>query len=60
MNKAEKLELIRDLHDRLEALYEAGQDDEAEELEREHWWIFNHDRNGNWIGGTRNEDGWTP
>lgn len=57
---AEELAYIRKIHDQLEALDAAGKDDEAEAFFKKHRPAFEYDRNGKFIGGMNNENGWTP
>ena len=57
---AEELAYIRKIHDKLDALDPAGKYDEAEAFYKKHRPTFDYDRNGNFIGEMRNENGWTP
>jgi hypothetical protein len=57
---AEELAHIRRIHDKLDALDAAGKYDEAEAFFKKHRPAFDYDRNGNFDGATRNENGWTP
>lgn len=51
---------IKKAHEYVASLEKQGRWDDAEAYVAKHWWVFEHDENGRWIGGTRNENGWTP